>query len=138
MLLQKGRLRKVDPTSEKGGGVWTKANPSPGYAKGKKKEGGKGQNNSPKKWKSEISAMTTHNNEMLDAMVETQKAQMEAMSAQALARLSVPGSTSSVQGLAEESIRVHDRSRISLLRLQLIQKGAAAKPAGTLPVFPPS
>ncbi len=71
-------------------------------------------------------------------MVEAQKAQMEAMSAQALARSYVPGSTSSVQGLAEESIRAHERYRISLLQLQLIQKGAAAKPAGTPLVFPPS
>ena len=82
--------------------------------------------------------MTTHNNEMLEAMVEAQKAQMEAMTAQALAGKSVPGTTSSVQGLAEESIRAHEHSRISLLRLQSIQKGAAAKPEGTLPVFHPS
>ena len=82
--------------------------------------------------------MTTHNNAMLEAMVEALKAQMEAMTVQASAGRSVPGSTSSVQGLAEESIRAHERSRISLLRLQSIQKGAAAKPEGTPQVFPPS
>ena len=79
--------------------------------------------------------MTTHNNEMLDTMVEAQKAQLEAMAAQALAGRTIPGTNSSVQGLNEESIRAHERSRISLLRLQLIQKGAAAKPAVTLLVF---
>ena len=129
---------KLTPPQRKEVAVWTKANPSPGYTKGKKKEGGKGQNKSPKKWKSEISAMTTHNKEMLEAMVDAQKAQMEAMAAQASAGRSVPGTNSSVQGLAEESIRAHERSKISLLRLQSIQKGAAAKPAGTPPVFPPS
>ena len=82
--------------------------------------------------------MTTHNNEMLEAMVEAQKAQMEAITVQALAGRSVPGTTFSVQGLAEDSIRAHERSRISLLQLQSIQKGAASKPAGTPPVFPPS
>ena len=39
---------KLTPPQRKEVAVWTKANPSPGYAKGKKKEGGKGQNKSPK------------------------------------------------------------------------------------------
>ncbi len=71
-------------------------------------------------------------------MVEAQKAQMEAMAAQASVGRSVPGTNSSVQGLAEESFRAHERSKISLLRLQSIQKGVAAKSAGTPLVFPPS
>ena len=95
---KKEDFTKLTPPQRKEVAAWTKANPSPGYAKGKKKEGGKGHDKSPKKWKSEISAMATHNNEMLEAMVEAQMAQTEAMTAQASAGRSVPGSTFLVQG----------------------------------------
>ena len=83
--------------------------------------------------------MTTRNEEMLEVMVASQQAHLDAMqAASAASGKSAQGTAYSVQGLAEESIQANERSRISLLRLQLIQKGAAAKPAGTPLVFPPS
>ena len=81
--------------------------------------------------------MTVRNKEMLEAMVASQKAHLDAMqAASAASGKSAQGTASSVQGLAEESIWANEHSRISLLQLQFIQKGAA-KPAGTPPVFPP-
>ena len=119
--------------------AWTKANPNPGYTKGaKKKEGGPANTKAAKKWKSEVSAMTARNDEMLAAMVESQQANLEAMQASAASsgKPAPSGTISSAHGLAEETIRANERARLSLLRLQAIQKGAA-KPAGTPPVFGP-
>ncbi len=81
--------------------------------------------------------MTARNDEMLAAMVESQQANLEAMQASAASGKTAPsGTISSAHGLAEETIRANERARLSLLRLQAIQKGAA-KPAGTPPVFGP-
>ena len=114
--------------------AWTKANPSPGYAKGKKKEGAKEPGNKcNKKWKSEISAMTIRNDEVLEALITSQQAHLEAMQAQASAASGKL--TLGPASLAKESIRASERSRISLLRLQSIQK-TAVKPAGKPPDFP--
>jgi hypothetical protein len=131
---KKEDFAKLTPPQRKEVSAWTKANPSPGYAKGKKKEGAKESGNkSNKKWKSEISAMTTRNDEVLEALITSQQAHLEAMQAQASAASGkvILGPAS----LAEESIRASERSRISLLRLQSIQK-TAVKPAGKPPDFP--
>ena len=80
--------------------------------------------------------MTTRNEEMLEVMVASQQAHLDAMQASSAASgKPAQGTASSVQGLDEESIWANERSRISLVRLQSIQKGPA-KPAGTTLVFP--
>ena len=134
---KKEDFAKLTPPQRKEVSAWTKANPSPGYAKGKKKEGETNNTNKTKKWKADLSALTARNDEMMEAMIASQQAHQEAMQAQASAVTgkSAQGLAPSGHSLAEESIRASERSRISLLRLQSIQKGAV-KPVGTPPVFP--
>ena len=85
-----------------------------------------------KKLKLDISAMTARNEEMLEAMIASNDAQLK------LWETKTPGAGALQPTLGspmEEQIRANERARLAVVRLQAIQKGAV-KPAGKPPVFP--
>ena len=106
--------------------AWTKANPGNGKKKTKKDEKDKPAN---KKYKSDISALTVCNEEMLAAMVASNEAQL------LLWETKRPALQNSSGPPEEESIRAHERAKLAVVKLQAIQKGAV-KPSGKPPAFP--
>ena len=111
--------------------TWNKNNPSDNTGKKKKPKDDKVKSN--KKLKLDISAMTARNEEMLEAMIASNDAQLKLWDTK-----ETPGAGASQATLGspmEEQIRANERARLAVVRLQAIQKGAA-KPAGKPPVFP--
>jgi hypothetical protein len=107
--------------------AWTKLHPNEGNTPGKsKKLDGKESGKPPKKWKSELSALSAHSDEMFSALLDSQKVTLEAMQAQTSSMSMKPaqGSASSINGISEDAIRTNERARVALLRLQSITKSA--------------
>ena len=126
---KKDEFDKLTTPQKKEVSAWNK-NPSNPNKK-KKPTDDKGKPN--KKYKSEISAMTARNEEMLQAMVASNEAQLKMWETNAA---STAGSLQPGIGTpAEESIRANERAKLAVLRLQSIVKGNG-KPAGKPPVFP--
>ena len=105
--------------------AWTKANPGNGKKKIKKDE--KGTAN--KKYKLDISALTVRNEEVLEAIVASNEAQLQ------LWETKKPALQNGSGPPEEESIRAHERAKLAVVKLQAIQKGAV-KPSGKPPAFP--
>jgi hypothetical protein len=63
---------------------------------------------------------------MFSALLDAQKVTLEAMQAQASSTSGKPAQAPamSMNGLLEEAIRTNERARVSLLRLQSIQKSS--------------
>ncbi len=77
--------------------------------------------------------MTARNEEMLEAMIASNDAQLKMWETK---ETPGAGALQPVLGSSmEEQIRANERARLAVVRLQAIQKGAA-KPAGKAPVFP--
>lgn len=123
---QKEDFLKLTAPQKKEVAAWTKANPGNGKKKTKKDEKDKPAN---KKYKSDISAMTVRNEEMLAAMVAANEAQL------LLWETKRPALQNGSGPPEEESIRAHERAKLAVIKLQTIQKGAV-KPSGNPPAFP--
>ena len=111
--------------------AWNKNNP--GKQKKKDDKGKPG-----KKYKSDISAMTARNEEMLEAMIASNEAQLklwDTEKAQGSGASNHSWGSSGQGSSAEESIQANECARLAVLCLQSIQKGVV-KPTGKPPVFP--
>ena len=134
---KKDDFDKLNVAQKKEVAAWTRAHPKGGNEK--KRDGETGPGKSTKKWKTEVAAMTAHNDEVMKALVDSHTANMEAMQAQASAFAGrATGTNPTNTGVNEESIRASERAKISMLHLQSIQKGPPKippKPAGKAPAF---
>ena len=106
--------------------AWVKLHPRNGTTGKHKRTDGKEPGTPPKRWKSELSALTARSDEMFSALLDAQKVTLEAMQAQASSTSGKPAQAPamSMNGLSEEAIRTNERARVSLLRLQSIQKSS--------------
>ena len=126
---KKDEFDKLTTPQKKEVSAWNKNPSNPNKKKRPTDEKGKPN----KKYKSDIAAMTARNEEMLQAMVASNEAQLKMWETNAA---STAGSLQPGIGTpAEESIRANERAKLAVLCLQAIVKGTG-KPAGKPPVFP--
>jgi hypothetical protein len=110
--------------------AWNKANPRKGVKR--PRDGSVTEGTTPKKkWDDKLSAISARQEEILAAMVESQKAGMEAM-ASSIALMSPQKNVvaSATQAFMDVTV-MNGRARVAMLKLQGIMK----PPSGTPPTF---
>ena len=104
--------------------AWVKLHPNTGTTGKHKRTDGKESGTPPKRWKSELSALTARSDEMFTALLDAQKVTLEAMQAQTSSTSGKPAQALalSINGLSEEAICTNECAQVLLLRLRSIQK----------------
>ena len=111
--------------------AWVKANPKKGDKR--KRDDNDGTSGSrPKKWNSKLSAISARQEEVMAAMVESQKAGLEAM-ASSIASLAPQRSVvASTTPVFTDVTVMNERAHVAMMKLQGILKPPSGKP----PTFP--